>query len=91
MKVFLYLLVVLFVQMISSEKVNNFKINSYFSFITLHISKTGYHKIFNEVGATPDEICINNIIQDNRDNFYNFTKENNIINLIWNKNINNCK
>ena len=82
MKVFIYPLVILFFQIISSKKVNIHEINSYFSSIILNISKSGYHKIFNEDCKIPDVIYINGVLQENKENYYQFNKEDNFIKLI---------
>ena len=90
MKVFIYPLMILLFQIISSRKVNIHEINSYFSSIILNISKSGYHKIFNEDCKIPDEIYINGVSQENKENYYLFNKEDNFIKLIWYNNIEDC-
>ena len=67
--------------------------NSTFSKITLNIRGIGIKKIFGsnfESINFPDEVKINGVIQNFSTFSYNFTQENNYVELIWYNNINNC-
>lgn len=60
--------------------------------ITIQIAGKGNKNIYssNYNGQTPDEIYINEIKKDKRDNNYNFTEEKNNVTLIWSNSLENC-
>ena len=83
-------IILFLIAIINTKELKQNNINSFLSYITIKINKTGVHSIFHPDGPVPDEVYINNIKQENINNKYNFNKTENIIKLIWNNKIQNC-
>ena len=81
--------------LISSVLIRNLKVKIYFqnNFITLKINKTGENCIFScddiNTPCFPDEIYINEVIQDEVKKTYNLKEKENIIKLVWTSTIMN--
>ena len=89
---FLIMVLYSFAQILSSDILI---MHSFSNIITLKIRKKGNNiKILSDSFSRsyyPQKIKINDKIQNDVSNKYNFIQKNNIINLIWDNNINSCK
>ena len=92
--IIIYLIIIIFIQIVLPKN-NLCFIESKFSNITLKINGTGNQYILDhnnnfERKYYPDIIYINGENQSIIDNIYNFNQTDNIVQLIWYNNIDNC-
>ena len=87
--IFHSLIIINLISLIILPEIHLNLLESKFSKITLKISGIGYKNIFNsETNLYPNAIYINKNPQTTINYKYNFTYENNSVELIWNNNIN---
>ena len=89
-KSLLYFLYCIFFQQISITNNNNEIILSFSSYITLKINRTGLTSILNSGLNIPDEIYINGNNQSLITTQYDLNQTDNIIKLVWNRQLITC-
>ena len=95
-KLFKFIFIIGLIRILSSDRI--FSIYSRFSKITLTIKGEGnkkilgygHHTYYFDNSGYPNEIHINGFNQSSITHTYSFTEEENIVELIWKENINNC-